>query len=75
MTWRTIKEYVLITQYTLESHKTGLTFKEQFKKTEMKIHTRNNLLRTLTIKNTKHVDTILNETCRVITGCLKPTHK
>jgi hypothetical protein len=24
-------------------------------------------------KHTKHVDTALNETCRVITGCLKPT--
>ncbi|CAI6369208.1 unnamed protein product [Macrosiphum euphorbiae] len=27
----------------------------------------------LNSKHTKHVDTALNETCRVITGCLKPT--
>ncbi|KAL4098793.1 hypothetical protein QTP88_023329 [Uroleucon formosanum] len=82
-----------------------LTFKEQCKKTKMKVEARNNLIRKLagskwgatpnTIrttglalcfsageyacpvwnqsKHTKHVDTALNETCRVITGCLKPT--
>jgi len=82
-----------------------LTFKEQCKKTKMKVEARNNLIRKLagskwgatpnTIrttglalcfsageyacpvwnqsKHTKHVDTALNETCRIITGCLKPT--
>jgi hypothetical protein len=82
-----------------------LTFKEQCKKTKMKVEARNNLIRKLagskwgatpnTIrttglalcfsageyacpvwnqsKHTKHVDTALNEICRIITGYLKPT--
>jgi len=82
-----------------------LTFKEQCKKTKMKVEARNNLIRKLagskwgatpkTIRTTglalcfsadkyaspvwnqskhsKHVDTALNETYRIITGCLKPT--
>ncbi|CAG7729988.1 unnamed protein product, partial [Allacma fusca] len=50
----------------------SLTYKQHCEKTKMKVAARTNLIRKL-VAHAKKVDVPLNEACRLVTGCLRPT--